>query len=164
MTILDDLPEVDSFFGIDLKTGSMIVAAIGVMHPMAYGCSLFMPISYLLVTIWILVTLFFASSVALFCGLAKNDALLCTIWVWYAVIFVIIMLMMMILLALVFTSRKQRSRVFIVILGILWYILTIYFILVVNTHRKRLTEEEDSKSTDLKQLRKASSIYKEDNE
>ncbi|XP_026741678.1 uncharacterized protein LOC113503785 [Trichoplusia ni] len=164
MTALDDLPEVESFFGIDLKTGSMIIAAIGVVHPMAYGCSFFMPMSYLLVTIWILVALFFASSIVLFCGLAKNDALLCTIWVWYAVIFVVIMLMMMILLALVFTSRKQRSRVFVVIMGILWYILTIYFILVVNTHRKRLGEAEANNSTELKDLRKANAIYKEDNE
>lgn len=32
MTALDDLPEVESFFGIDLKTGSMIIAAIGVVN------------------------------------------------------------------------------------------------------------------------------------
>lgn len=31
MTALDDLPEVGSFFGIDLRTGSMIVAAMGVV-------------------------------------------------------------------------------------------------------------------------------------
>ncbi|OWR42120.1 hypothetical protein KGM_200222A, partial [Danaus plexippus plexippus] len=30
MTALDDLPDVTSFFGIDLKTGSMIIAALGV--------------------------------------------------------------------------------------------------------------------------------------
>ncbi|KAM3955307.1 uncharacterized protein ACR2FA_010798 [Aphomia sociella] len=136
MTALDDLPIVDSFLGMDLKTGSLIIASIGIVHPMAYGCSLFMPMSYLLVTIWILVALFFAASIVLFCGVLKEDALLCTIWVWYALIFVVVMLMMMILLALVFTSRKQRNRVFVVILGILWYILTIYFILVVNSYRK----------------------------
>ncbi|XP_063828493.1 uncharacterized protein LOC135077882 isoform X2 [Ostrinia nubilalis] len=119
MTALDDLPNVDSFFGIDLKTGSMIVAAIGVVHPMAYGCSFFLPISYLLVTIWILVALYFASSIVLFFGLIKDDVLLCSIWLWYALIFVVVMMMMMILLALVFTSRKQRNRVFVVLLGML---------------------------------------------
>ncbi|XP_045451809.1 uncharacterized protein LOC123660821 [Melitaea cinxia] len=138
MTALDDLPYVSSFFGVDLKTGSMIIAALGVVHPMAYGCSFFVPLSYLLVTIWILVALFFAASILLFCGVAKGDAILCAIWIWYAVIFVVVMLMMMMLLAIVFTSRKQRNRVFIVILGMLWYILTIYFILVVNSHRKQL--------------------------
>ncbi|XP_047534331.1 uncharacterized protein LOC125068970 [Vanessa atalanta] len=138
MTALDDLPDVSSFFGVDLKTGSMIIAALGVVHPMAYGCSFFIPLSYLLVTIWILVALFFAASILLFCGIAKDDAVLCAIWIWYAVIFVVVMLMMMMLLAIVFTSRKQRNRVFIVILGMLWYILTIYFILVVNSHRKQL--------------------------
>ncbi|XP_072949363.1 uncharacterized protein [Epargyreus clarus] len=138
MTALDDLPDVGSFFGIDLKTGSMIIASLGVVHPMAYGCSLFIPISYLLVTIWILVALYFSASVVLFAGLAKDDVALCTIWIWYTVIFVVLMLMMMILLALVFTSRKQRNRVFVVIIGMLWYILTIYFILVVNSYRKQL--------------------------
>ncbi|XP_028176677.1 uncharacterized protein LOC135077882 isoform X1 [Ostrinia nubilalis] len=138
MTALDDLPNVDSFFGIDLKTGSMIVAAIGVVHPMAYGCSFFLPISYLLVTIWILVALYFASSIVLFFGLIKDDVLLCSIWLWYALIFVVVMMMMMILLALVFTSRKQRNRVFVVLLGMLWYVLTVYFIMVVNSHRKRI--------------------------
>ncbi|CAG4961660.1 unnamed protein product [Colias eurytheme] len=138
MTALDDLPNVTSFFGIDLRTGSMIVAALGIVHPIFYGCSFFIPLSYLLVTIWILVALYFAASVVLFWGLAKDDTILCALWIWYAVIFVVVMLMMMMLLALVFTSRKQRNRVFIVILGMLWYILTIYFILVVNSHRKHL--------------------------
>ncbi|XP_032518265.1 uncharacterized protein LOC116770769 [Danaus plexippus] len=138
MTALDDLPDVTSFFGIDLKTGSMIIAALGVVHPMAYGCSFFIPLSYLLVTIWILVALYFAASVVLFFGLAKDSPSLCIIWIWYSVIFVAVMLMMMMLLAIVFTSRKQRSRVIIVLLGMLWYILTIYFILVVNSHRKQL--------------------------
>ncbi|VVC94630.1 unnamed protein product [Leptidea sinapis] len=103
MAALDDLPQV---------------------HPMAYGCSIFIPISYLLVTIWILVALYFAISIVLLFGLQQGDAALCGIWVWYSVVFVVIMLMMMILLALVFTSRKQR--------------MTIYFILVVNSHRKEL--------------------------
>ncbi|XP_045774015.1 uncharacterized protein LOC123873270 isoform X2 [Maniola jurtina] len=118
MTLLDDLPHVTSFFGADLKTGSMIVAALGVLHPMAYGCTAFISLSYLLVTIWILVALFFAASVVLFCGIVQNDALFCTIWIWYALIFVVLMLMMMTLLAIVFTSRQQRTRVIFVILGI----------------------------------------------
>ncbi|CAK1542970.1 unnamed protein product [Leptosia nina] len=138
MPALDDLPNVTSFFGVDLKTGSMIVAALGIVHPMAYGCSFFIPLSYLLVTVWILVALYFAASVVLFWGLAKDDAYLCSVWIWYALIFVVIMLMMMMLLALVFTSRNQRNRVVIVILGMLWYILTIYFIIVVNSYRKQL--------------------------
>ncbi|XP_030032835.1 uncharacterized protein LOC115449229 [Manduca sexta] len=146
MTALDDLPDVDSFFGIDLKTGSLMIAAIGIVHPMAYGCSFFVPMSYLLVTIWILVALFFAANVVLLFGLVKDDALLCTIWIWYAVIFVVVMLMMMILLALVYTSRRQRNRVFIVILGMLWYMLTIYFVLVVNSHRKQLLNINDKMS------------------
>ncbi|XP_050550116.1 uncharacterized protein LOC118267472 isoform X2 [Spodoptera frugiperda] len=111
---------------------------------MAYGCSCFTPISYLIVTIWILVALYFAASIALFCGIANDDALLCTIWIWFTVIFVAIMLMMMIMLALLFTSRRQRSRVFITILGMLWYILTIYFILVVNSHRKTLSKDKET--------------------
>ncbi|XP_039757389.1 uncharacterized protein LOC120631776 [Pararge aegeria] len=66
MNSLQHLPEVGSFFGVDLKTGSMIIAALGVVHPMAYGCTFFIPLSYLLVTIWILVALFFAASIVLF--------------------------------------------------------------------------------------------------
>ncbi|OWR54179.1 hypothetical protein KGM_200222B, partial [Danaus plexippus plexippus] len=132
MTALDDLPDVTSFFGIDLKTGSMIIAALGVVHPMAYGCSFFIPLSYLLVTIWILVALYFAASVVLFFGLAKDSPSLCIIWIWYSVIFVAVMLMMMMLLAIVFTSRKQRSRVIIVLLGMLWYICK--FSLCVHTY------------------------------
>ncbi|CAK1582964.1 unnamed protein product [Parnassius mnemosyne] len=150
MTALDDLPDVDTFFGLDLRTGSFIIAVLGIVHPMAFGCSIFMPLSYLLVTIWILVALFFAASIALFCGLRTNDVLLCTIWIWYAVIFVVLMLMMMILLTLVYTSRRQRIRVFVVILGMLWYILSIYFILVVNSYRKQLVKGHslDEKITD----------------
>ncbi|XP_068632025.1 uncharacterized protein [Battus philenor] len=140
MTALEDLPDVTTFFGTDLRTGSMIVAALGIVHPMAYGCSFFMPLSYLLVTIWLLVACYFAASVALFFGIHTNDILLIAIWIWYAVIFVVVMLMMMILLALVYTSRRQRNRVFVVILGMLWYILTVYFILVVNSHRKELVK------------------------
>ncbi|KAH9641098.1 hypothetical protein HF086_003519, partial [Spodoptera exigua] len=30
MSPLDDLPNVESFFGVDLRTGSLIVAVIGV--------------------------------------------------------------------------------------------------------------------------------------
>ncbi|CAH0686385.1 unnamed protein product [Spodoptera exigua] len=142
MSPLDDLPNVESFFGVDLRTGSLIVAVIGVIHPMVYGCSCFTPISYLIVTIWILVALFFAASIALYSGIVNDDALLCAIWIWYALIFVVIMLMMMIMLALLFTSRRQRSRVFIAILGMLWYILTIYFILVVNSYRKTINNKE----------------------
>ncbi|XP_059062779.1 uncharacterized protein LOC131855520 [Achroia grisella] len=138
MTELDNLPVLNSFFGTDLKSGSLIIASVCIVHPMAYGCSLFMSISYLLVTIWILVALFFAASILLFCGVLKDDALLCCIWVWYTMIFVVVMLMMMILLALVFTSRKQRNRVVIAIIGILWYLLTIYFILIVNSYRKSI--------------------------
>ncbi|XP_022834706.1 pectinesterase inhibitor 10-like [Spodoptera litura] len=147
MSALDDLPDVVSFFGVDLKTGALIVAAIGVVHPMAYGCTCFTPISYLIVTIWILVALFFAASVALFSGIVNDDALLCTIWIWYTLIFVVIMLMLMTLLALLFTSRRQRSRVFVAILGMLWYVLTIYFILVVNSHRKALSKAETESAT-----------------
>ncbi|CAG5043712.1 unnamed protein product [Parnassius apollo] len=110
------------------------------VHPLAYGCTFFMPLSYLLVTIWLLVALFFAASIALFCGLKANDVFLCAIWIWYAVIFVVFMLMMMILLVLVYTSRRQRIRVIVAILGMLWYILTIYFILVVNSYRKQLVK------------------------
>ncbi|KAL0878673.1 hypothetical protein ABMA27_003731 [Loxostege sticticalis] len=124
MTALDDLPTVDSFLGIDLKTGSMIISAIGVVHPMAYGCSFFLPMSYLLVSIWILVALYFAASIVLFVGIVKDDVLLCSIWLWYALIFVVVMVMMMMVLALLFTSRKQKPRVIVVILAILWYILT----------------------------------------
>ncbi|XP_026752840.2 uncharacterized protein LOC113513052 [Galleria mellonella] len=138
MTVLDDLPVLESLFGIDLKTGSLIVAAVSIVHPMAYGCSLFMRMSYLLVTIWILVALFFAASIVLLCGILKGDALLCAIWIWYTLIFVAVMLTLTILLALVFTFRKQRNRVFIVIIGILWYLLTIYFILVVNSYRRSI--------------------------
>lgn len=32
VSALDDLPTVDSFFGVDLKTGSMIIAAICVVR------------------------------------------------------------------------------------------------------------------------------------
>ncbi|XP_004928180.1 uncharacterized protein LOC101736719 isoform X1 [Bombyx mori] len=138
MTVLDQLPDVDSFFGVDLKTGSMVVASIGIIHPTSFGCTFFLPLSYLLVTIWIMVALFFAASVVLFCGVYKDDSFLCTIWIWYAVVFAVVMLIMMVLLALVFTSRKQRTRVLVAITGMLWYILTIYFVLVVNSHRKRL--------------------------
>ncbi|XP_028031898.1 uncharacterized protein LOC114244337 [Bombyx mandarina] len=138
MTVLDQLPDVDSFFGVDLKTGSMVVASIGIIHPTSFGCTFFLPLSYLLVTIWIMVALFFAASVVLFCGVYKDDSFLCAIWIWYAVVFAVVMLIMMVLLALVFTSRKQRTRVLVAITGMLWYILTIYFVLVVNSHRKRL--------------------------
>lgn len=31
MTALDDLPDVSSFFGVDLRTGSMIIAALGIV-------------------------------------------------------------------------------------------------------------------------------------
>ncbi|CAH1637014.1 unnamed protein product [Spodoptera littoralis] len=117
------------------------------VHPMAYGCTCFTPISYLIVTIWILVALFFAASVALFCGIVNDDALLCSIWIWYTLIFVVIMLMLMTLLALLFTSRRQTSRVFVAILGMLWYVLTIYFILVVNSHRKALSKAETEGAT-----------------
>ncbi|CAH2267514.1 jg22602 [Pararge aegeria aegeria] len=72
MNSLQHLPEVGSFFGVDLKPGSMIIAALGVVHPMAYGCTFFIPLSYLLVTMWILEALFFAASIVLFCGLAKH--------------------------------------------------------------------------------------------
>ncbi|XP_013161886.1 PREDICTED: uncharacterized protein LOC106113598 [Papilio xuthus] len=152
MTALGDLPEVMSFFGTDLKTGSLIIAALGIVHPMAFGCSFFMPLSYLLVTIWLLVACYFAASVCLFFGLNTNDTFLIALWIWYAVIFVVVMLMMMILLALVYTSRRQRSRVLVVILGMLWYILTVYFILVVNSHRNVLLKEQnlDEKITDKK--------------
>nr|XP_049700262.1 uncharacterized protein LOC110372169 isoform X1 [Helicoverpa armigera] len=153
---LDDLPSVDSFFGFDLKTGSMIVAALGVVHPMAHGCTFFMPLSYLLVTVWILVALFFAASIVLFWGLSNNNEFLCALWVWYTVVFVAVMLMMMIMLALVFTSRRQRSRVFVVILGMLWYMLTIYFILVVNSHRKTLVNQDNT--AQLKAMRKAGQV------
>ncbi|XP_021205033.1 uncharacterized protein LOC101736719 isoform X3 [Bombyx mori] len=122
MTVLDQLPDVDSFFGVDLKTGSMVVASIGIIHPTSFGCTFFLPLSYLLVTIWIMVALFFAASVVLFCGVYKDDSFLCTIWIWYAVVFAVVMLIMMVLLALVFTSRKQRTRVLVAITGMLWYI------------------------------------------
>ncbi|XP_013192485.1 uncharacterized protein LOC106136469 [Amyelois transitella] len=141
MTALDDLPTVSSFLGIDLKTGSLIIAAICIVHPMAYGCSFFMSISYLIVTIWILVALFFAASVGLFFGVYRDDALLCHIWIWYALVFVAVMLMLMIMLVLLFTSRRQRNRVCVAIFGMLWYILTIYFILVVNSYRKQLDKD-----------------------
>ncbi|XP_062529593.1 uncharacterized protein LOC101736719 isoform X2 [Bombyx mori] len=73
MTVLDQLPDVDSFFGVDLKTGSMVVASIGIIHPTSFGCTFFLPLSYLLVTIWIMVALFFAASVVLFCGVYKKQ-------------------------------------------------------------------------------------------
>ncbi|XP_034832686.1 uncharacterized protein [Maniola hyperantus] len=139
MNLLEDLPNVTSFFGANLKTGSMLTAVLGMLQPMAYGCTVFKPLSYLLLTIWILVALFFVASIVLFCGVIQNDALLCAIWVWYALIFVVLMLMMMILLAIVFTSRQQVTRVIFSILGMVWYLLTIYFILVVNSHRKTLS-------------------------
>ncbi|XP_053608880.1 uncharacterized protein LOC128674405 [Plodia interpunctella] len=141
MTALDDLPVVQSFLGLDLRTGALIVAAICIVHPMAYGCSFFMSMSYLIVTIWILVALFFAASIGLFFGVARDDALLCHIWIWYALMFVAVMLMLMVMLALVFTSRRQRNRVCVTIFGMLWYIMTIYFILVVNSYRKQLDND-----------------------
>nr|XP_049700263.1 uncharacterized protein LOC110372169 isoform X2 [Helicoverpa armigera] len=123
---------------------------------MAHGCTFFMPLSYLLVTVWILVALFFAASIVLFWGLSNNNEFLCALWVWYTVVFVAVMLMMMIMLALVFTSRRQRSRVFVVILGMLWYMLTIYFILVVNSHRKTLVNQDNT--AQLKAMRKAGQV------
>ncbi|CAB3228383.1 unnamed protein product [Arctia plantaginis] len=132
------LPTVKSFFGLDLRTGSMMIAAISIIHPMAYGCTFFTPMSYLLLTIWILVALYFAASVALLFGLIYGDKVLCDIWISYSLIFVAIMLFLMILLAIVFASRRQRSRVFIVILGMLYYILTIYFIIVVNSQSENV--------------------------
>lgn len=36
MTALGDLPEVMSFFGTDLKTGSLIIAALGIVSTYNY--------------------------------------------------------------------------------------------------------------------------------
>lgn len=36
MTALDDLPLVDSFIGLDLKTGSIVIAAIGIVSSRLY--------------------------------------------------------------------------------------------------------------------------------
>ncbi|XP_026332575.1 uncharacterized protein LOC113239703 [Hyposmocoma kahamanoa] len=144
MTALDDLPLVNSFIGLDLKTGSFVIAAIGIVHPLTYGCSFFMPISYLLVTVWILLALYFAASCLLFFGVFYSDALLIAIYIWYSLIFVVLMVMLMTLLALVFTSRKQKSRVLIVIMGMIWYIMTIYFIVVANSHRRTLTDDNST--------------------
>lgn len=41
------------------------------VHPAAYCCTCFIPISYLLVSIWILIALYFAASVLLFYGLVQ---------------------------------------------------------------------------------------------
>ncbi|CAH2041623.1 unnamed protein product, partial [Iphiclides podalirius] len=131
-------PNSNTIFYI-LPTSRILLPILSV-HPMSYGCSFFMPLSYLLLTIWILVACYFAASVTLFFGLVTNDVMLCAVWIWYAVVFVVLMLMLMILLALVYTSRRQRNRVIVVILGMLWYILTVYFILVVNSHRKELVK------------------------
>ncbi|KAJ8720081.1 hypothetical protein PYW07_012124 [Mythimna separata] len=141
MMLLDKLPEVDSFLGtLDLKTGSMIISALCVLHPTIYGCTIFMPVSYLLLTIWFLLALFFIASILLFVGLTNSDTTLISTWIWFTMLFVAAMYLLMILLAVFFISKDQKVKVFIVFLGILWYSLTIYFILVVNSHRMILTE------------------------
>ncbi|XP_073945774.1 uncharacterized protein isoform X1 [Choristoneura fumiferana] len=150
---LDQWPTVSSFFGVvDLKSGSLIVAVLGIVHPAAYCCTCFIPISYLLVSIWILVALYFAASVLLFYGLVQLHKLLfqdnesiCIAWTVFMALFVVLIVLMLILMALAFMIRKQGQRAFLVFLGLLYYALTIYFILVVNSHRKTLSR---SSSTD----------------
>ncbi|XP_073945775.1 uncharacterized protein isoform X2 [Choristoneura fumiferana] len=143
---LDQWPTVSSFFGVvDLKSGSLIVAVLGIVHPAAYCCTCFIPISYLLVSIWILVALYFAASVLLFYGLVQDNESICIAWTVFMALFVVLIVLMLILMALAFMIRKQGQRAFLVFLGLLYYALTIYFILVVNSHRKTLSR---SSSTD----------------
>ncbi|KAJ8719464.1 hypothetical protein PYW08_011639 [Mythimna loreyi] len=162
-SLLNTLPDVDSFFGtLDLKTGSFIIAALCLFHPTIYGCTFFMPMSYLLLTIWLLQVLFFTTSILLFYGLTNNDVPLISAWIWYSMLFVAAMFILMFLLGLFFISKKERVKTFIVFIGILWYILTIYFILVVNSHRRILvdaaliTKTELSESTQSPKTTKSS--------
>ncbi|RVE43897.1 hypothetical protein evm_011459 [Chilo suppressalis] len=139
MTVLDSFPLVKTFLGLDLKTGCAIIAALGIVHPMSYGCTIYQPLSYLLVTIWILGALYFAASIVLLVGVIEGSAVMCAIWVWYAMIFVGLMLIPLIIMLCVNTYRKQKCRIIIGIVAILWYLMTIYFVFVVNSYRKKLS-------------------------
>ncbi|GBP65258.1 hypothetical protein EVAR_37106_1 [Eumeta japonica] len=72
MSVLDEFPRMESFFGTDLKTGALIVAVLGVVHPTAYGCTLFARINYLIVFIWVLVAVYFVNSILLIHAIEKS--------------------------------------------------------------------------------------------
>ncbi|GBP65255.1 Putative 115 kDa protein in type-1 retrotransposable element R1DM [Eumeta japonica] len=52
----------------------------------------------------------------------KNDVLTCSVWVWYALLFVFIMMSLMTLTALQAAASRETGRVCVALFGLMWYI------------------------------------------
>ncbi|XP_063386247.1 uncharacterized protein LOC134672281 [Cydia fagiglandana] len=134
---LDELPRWSWLLGFDLRSATLIIATIGIIHPSAYIYSCIVHRGCLFTAAWLLAAAWCAFSVALLVGILQGLALTYECWVWFTLVFAPLMILLMGALAAHCCLRLYASLAAFCtpVLAIVFYWITLYFAFVVNSER-----------------------------
>ncbi|XP_048002914.1 uncharacterized protein LOC125239389 [Leguminivora glycinivorella] len=138
MTLLDKIPDSTWFFCFPMSLAVFCITCLGIIHPFLWIKVMKVYRSELFVFMYVLIVFWAVLSVALMYAIYAESHCIYSFWIWYTLVFGLLMAGLMFLLFCGFCVLAMRRKSVVALIGCVYYLVTVYFVVVVNKQRKEV--------------------------
>ncbi|XP_063544874.1 uncharacterized protein LOC134753042 [Cydia strobilella] len=138
MTLLDKIPDSEWFFCFPMSFAVFCITVLGIIHPFLWIKIMKVYRSELFVFMYVLIVFWAVLSAALLYAIFAESHCIYAFWIWYTIVFAVVMAGLMFLLFCGFCVLAMRRKSVVALVAVIYYLVTLYFVVVVNKQRKEV--------------------------